>query len=150
MEAIYRVCGLLPGPKFEVGPAAEKNSLPEKTYCRGPGISWKAQKDNLTFTSTFWLKKDRISHNQKVQNKNFSVTSKYQLSINFLLQKKTVSPIPRKFLNKNFPVVSKYHISVKFLAQKDRILYPLKIQNKGSLAINKQYSTVKKIPCRRF
>ena len=150
MEAIYRVCGLLPGPKFEVGPAAEKNSLPEKTYCRGPGISWKAQKDNLTFTSTFWLKKDRISHNQKVQNKNFSVTSKYQLSINFLSQKKTVFPIPRKFLNKNFPVVSKYHISVKFLAQKDRIMYPLKIQNKGSLAINKQYSTVKKIPCRRF
>ena len=150
MEAIYRVCGLLPGPKCEVGQAAEKNSLPEKTYFRGPGISWKAQKDNLTFTSTFWLKKDRISHNQKVQKKNFSVTSKYQLSINVLPQKKTVFPIPRKFLNKNFPVVSKYHISVKFLAQKDRILHPLKIQNKDSLAINKQYSTVKKIPCRRF
>ena len=73
MEAMYRVCSLLPGPKYEVRPAAEKNSLPEKTYFRGPGISWKAQKEqeNLTFTSAFWLKKDRISHNQKVQNKNF-------------------------------------------------------------------------------
>ena len=97
MGAISRVCGLQPGPKFEVRPAAEKNSLPEKTYFRGPAISWKSQKDqvNFTFTSAFWLKKDDISHHGKVQNKNFSVTSKYHLSIIFLPQEKTMFPIPK-------------------------------------------------------
>ena len=59
-----RVCGLQPGPKFEVKPVAEKNSLPEKTYFRDPGISWKVQKGQVSFTfpSTFWLKKDRVPH----------------------------------------------------------------------------------------
>ena len=77
----------------------------EKPYFPGPGISWKAQKDqvNITFTSTFWLKKDRISHHRKDQNKNFlvaqhkniSVISKYHLSINFLPQKRPHF-LPRK------------------------------------------------------
>ena len=50
---------------------------------------WKAQKDqeNFIFPSTFWLNKNRISHHRKVQNKKFSVTSKYHLSINFFTQK---------------------------------------------------------------
>ena len=47
------------------------------------------------------LKKTKaISHHQKVQNKNFSITSKYHLSINFLTQKKTVISITEKFKTK--------------------------------------------------
>ena len=116
-----RVCGLQPGPKFEVKPAAEKNSLPEKTYFRDPGISWKAQKGQVSFTfpSTFCLKKRPCFPSRKFQNKNFSV-------------------------------VSKYYIPVNVLAQKDRIFHPLKIQTMGPLAINKRYSTVKKILSRFF
>ena len=79
-------------------------TLREKPYFPGPGISKKAQKDhvNIIFPLTFWLKKDRISHHRKVQNKNFSVTSKYHLSINFLTQKKTVFPITEKFKTRTF------------------------------------------------
>ena len=67
-------------------------------------MSWKAQKDqvNIIFSSTFWLKKERISHQQKVQNKNFSVTSKYHLSINVLAQEKTVFPISEKVKTRTF------------------------------------------------
>ena len=58
-------------------------TLHEKPYFPGPRISWKAQKNqvNITFSSTFWLKKDRIeiSKDRKVQDKNLSVTSKYNL-----------------------------------------------------------------------
>ena len=97
-----------------------KGSLYDKPYLSSPGISWKAQKDqvNTIFPSTFWLKKrpyfptpkspkqelfnsqsilsfhqlfgskkDRISHSQNDQNKNFSVISKYHISINFLAEK---------------------------------------------------------------
>ena len=62
----------------------------QKPYFTSPGISWKAQKDqvNIIFPSTFWLKKDRISHSWKDQNKHFSVISKYHLSIIFLNQKR--------------------------------------------------------------
>ena len=79
-------------------------SLHEKPYFAGPGISWKAQKDqvNITFTSTFYLKKDRISHHWKAQNKNFSVISKYHLSIIFLATKKTVFPNTEKFKTRTF------------------------------------------------
>ena len=43
---------------------------------------------NIIFPSTFWLKRDRISHHRKVQNKNSSVISKYHLSINVLLKER--------------------------------------------------------------
>ena len=43
-------------------------------------------KVNIIFQSNFWLK-NRISHLGKVQSKNFSVISKYHLSINFLVKK---------------------------------------------------------------
>ena len=74
-------------------------SLHEKPYSPSAGISWKAQKDhvNIIFTSTFWLKKDRIFHQRKVQNKTFPVVSKNHLSINFLAQKKAVFPISKMF-----------------------------------------------------
>ena len=52
---------------------------------------------NIILASTFWLKKDRISHHRKVQNMSFSVISKYHLSINFLAQKRAVFSIPEKF-----------------------------------------------------
>ena len=56
----------------------------------------------IILPSTFWLKKDRISDHRKVQNKKFSVTSKYNLSINFLTQKKTVFLITKKFKTRTF------------------------------------------------
>ena len=52
----------------------------------------KKTKEISSFHQLFGWKKDRISHHRKVQNKNFSVTSKYHLSINFLTQKKTDFP----------------------------------------------------------
>ena len=77
--------------------------LHEKPYFPGTGKSQKAQKDqvNSIFKSTLWLKKDCISHRRKVQNKkflvaqnkNFSVISKYHLSINFLSQKRPYFPV---------------------------------------------------------
>ena len=72
-------------------------TLHKKPSFPSPRISWKAQKDqvNITFTSTFWLKKDRIFHHRKAQNKNLSVTSKYHLSINFLPQKIPYFPSPK-------------------------------------------------------
>ena len=76
--------------------------------------SWKimeSSKDqaNIIFTSTFWLKKS-IFHHQKVQSKNFlvaqnnnfSVISKYHLSINFLSQKKTYFPSPKSSKQERF------------------------------------------------
>ena len=38
--------------------------------------------ENIIFHYFFGSKKDSISHLRKVQNKNFSVTSKYHISIN--------------------------------------------------------------------
>ena len=40
-------------------PSELKQTLHEKPYFPGPGISWKAQKDqvNIIFPSAFWLKK---------------------------------------------------------------------------------------------
>ena len=47
-------------------------------------------------------KKDRISHHRKVQNKNFSIISKYYLAVNVLAQKKTVFPIPENIKTRTF------------------------------------------------
>ena len=98
----------------------------EKPYFPSPGISWKALKDqvNIIFQSTFWLKKGRISHHQKVKNKNFSVTSKYHFSINFLTQKKDRISYHRKVQNKNVSVISNYHLSINFLALK-KTVFPI-------------------------
>ena len=118
---------LLPVKSF---PSKLGSNVPphEKPYFPCPGISLKALKDqaSVILTSTFWLKKDRISHHRKVQNKNFSVaqnknfsvTIKYHLSIIFLFQKKTVFPVLENFKNKNFLVISKYHLSINFFSQK--------------------------------
>ena len=69
-----------------------------------PGISWKAKKDqvNIIFLSNVWLKKDHISHHQKVQRRNFSVISKYHFSIYFSVQKKTVLHISEKIKLRTF------------------------------------------------
>ena len=79
-------------------------TLREKPYFPGPGISQKAQKDhvNIIFSSKLLLKNDRISDHRKVQNKTFSVISKYHLSINFLAQEKTVFPIPENIKTRTF------------------------------------------------
>ena len=119
-------------------------ALPEKPYFPSPRISWKPQKAqvNIIFPSTFWLKKDLISHRRKVQNKNFSVTSKYYLCINFFGTKKDPISHSQKDQNKTFSVISKYHISINFLAQKYHIFYLQKSQNKNFLVISKH-----DIPC---
>ena len=57
-------------------------ALCKDPYFSRPGISWRAQKNQVNI----------ISHHRKVQNKNFSVTSKYHLSINFLTQKRPYFP----------------------------------------------------------
>ena len=89
-----------------------------KPYFPSPGISQKAQKDqvNIVFTSTFLLKKDQISHLQKVSNKNFSVISKYHLSINFLAQHATFVNI-KEISFCQFPALKK----ISFYSQKSII-----------------------------
>ena len=84
-------------------------ALHEKPYFSNPGVSWKAQKDqvNIIFPSKFWLKKDPISHLWKIQNKDLPVVSKYHLSINFLVQKRPYFHL-RKVQNKNFSVINKH------------------------------------------
>ena len=77
-----------------------------------------------SFHQLFGWKKYRISHHRKVQNKNFSVTSKNHLSINFLTLKKDHISNHRKIQNKNFPVISKHHISVNGLSQ-EKIVFPI-------------------------
>ena len=57
------------------------------------------------------------------QNKNFSVISKYHLSINFLLQKDSIFH-PGKVQNKNISVISKYHLSTNFLPQ-NKAVFPI-------------------------
>ena len=69
----------------------EEKPLHEKPYFPGPGISRKTQKYqvNITFISTFWIKNYCISRHRKAQNKNFSVISKYLISITaFLITEK--------------------------------------------------------------
>ena len=48
-------------------------SLHGKPYFPGSGISWKAQKDqvNITFTSTFWLKKTVFPITEKLKTRTF-------------------------------------------------------------------------------
>ena len=91
----------------------------EKPYFPSPGISWKAQKDqvNIIFPSTSWLEKRPYFPSPKNSKQELSVISKYHLSINFLAQKNRISHF-RKDQCKNFSVISKYHISIKFLDQK--------------------------------
>ena len=66
---------------------------------------------NAIFLLTFWFKKDLISHPRTVQNKNFSVISKYHISINFLAREKTVFFISENVKKKNFLVTSKHVFS---------------------------------------
>ena len=58
-------------------------TLHEKPYFQIPEISWKAQKVqvNIIFPSTLWIKKDRITHHQNVQNKKFAVITKCHISV---------------------------------------------------------------------
>ena len=94
-------------------------ALHEKPYFLSSGISWKAKKDqvNIIFPSTSWLKKDRTSHHRKVQNKNFSVISKYHLFHRLLGSKRDRISHHRKVHNKNISVISKYHLYINFMAQ---------------------------------
>ena len=83
----------------------------KRLYSPSPKIS---KQELISVISKYYLfhqlpdsKKDHISHHQKVQKKNFSVISKYHLSINFWLKKYRIF---QKFQNKNFLVISKHHI----------------------------------------
>ena len=119
----------------------------ERPHFTGPVISWKAQKDqvNITFTLTFWVKKavfpitERLKTRtfQYPKNKNFSVASKYHISINLLHQKDRIFH-PRKVQNKNISVISKYYLSTICL-KKNRISHSKKVQNNNFSVINKYH-----------
>ena len=76
----------------------------EKPYFASPGISRKAQKGqiNIIFPSTFWLKKDRISHHRIVQNKNFSVIKKILFLSSFCFKKRPYFPSPKNSKQETF------------------------------------------------
>ena len=106
-----------------------KTNLPtlhEKPYFPSPGISWKAQKDqvNIIFPSTFWLKKRSYFPSPKSSKQellgNQQISSFHQL----LDSKKDRIFHHRKVQNKNFPVISKHYISVNFLAQ-EKTVFPI-------------------------
>ena len=107
-------------------------TLHEKPYFPGPGILWKAPKDqtDIIFTSVFCLKKDRISHHRKVQNKDFSVNSKNHLSINFLSKKKTVFSISKKFKGRNFQQSVNIVFRSTFWLKKDSISHSKKLKTR--------------------
>ena len=67
--------------------------------------SWKT----LSFHQIFGSKEDPTSHLWNVQNKNFSLISKYHLSINFITQKWLYFHL-LKDQKKNFSVISKHGI----------------------------------------
>ena len=116
----------------------------------------KKTKKILPLHQIFWLEKDRISHHQKVQNKNFlvvqnknfSVTRKYHLCINLLSQKDRIT-IPKKFKTRTFQQPVNIFPS-SFWLKKVLIFYPQKFQNRSSLEISKRYSTLKKISYQLF
>ena len=96
------------------------------------------------------LKKDRIFHHRKAQNKDFLVaqTKTFQESVNiifplnFCLKRDRISH-HGKAEDKNMSISSKYNFSTNFLSGKEnvyvfRISYPKKIQGKGSLATSKR------------
>ena len=62
------------------------------------------------------------------QNKDFSVISKYHLSITFLPQKKTVFSIPEKLKTITFQKSINIICTSTFLLKKDRIFHHRKIQ----------------------
>ena len=70
-------------------------SLHKKPYFHSPAISWKAQKQQVNIIFSFGSKKTVFPTSEKVQNKNFSIISKYNLSINFLAQKRPYFPFPK-------------------------------------------------------
>ena len=59
-------------------------TLHEKPYFPGSGISWKAQKDqaNITFTSTFWLKKNTVFPSPKSSKQELFGSPKHELFSN--------------------------------------------------------------------
>ena len=97
-----------------------KSTAGEAMFLRSWNIMESSKRPSKHPSINFLSKKRPYSHLRKVQNKNFSVISKYHLSINFLAQKKTISHL-KKVQNKNFLVISKYHLSINFLAQKNTI-----------------------------
>ena len=70
-------------------------TLHEKPYFQIPGKSWEAQKVrvNIIFPSTLWIKKDRITHHQNIQNKKFAVITNFSQC--FLAQKTAYFLFPK-------------------------------------------------------
>ena len=109
-------------------------TLHEKLYLPGPILSWRAQKDqvNITFTSTFWLKKTVFPITEKLKTRTFQQpvsiifpstfclkkipyfpslknskqqhfsNQQYHVFPNFCLKKKTAFPIPEKLKTRTF------------------------------------------------
>ena len=59
-------------------------TLHKNPYFPGPGISWKAQKDqeNITFTSIFWLRKRPYFPSPKSSKQELFVSPKKELFSN--------------------------------------------------------------------
>ena len=115
-----------------------KLTLHEKPYFPSPRILWKAQKDqiNIIFPSTLRMKNDCVSHNWKVQNKNFSVISIYHLSSTFWLKQISYFPSRKSSKHKLFSnqQISSFH--QLFGSKKVLFFHLRKVQNKNFSVIS--------------
>ena len=119
--------------------------LHEKPYFENLGISWKVQKHqvNVIYSSTFLARrKDRISHHQKAENKNFPVISKYHLSSRFWLNKRPYLTSRKKFKTSTFEQSVNMIFLLTFWLKKDRIFH-LQIFKKKSFFVISKHG----IPC---
>ena len=79
--------------------------LKVRSYFRSPKSSKQEILSNQQILISHQLldsKKDRISHDRKIQNKGFSVISKHHLFHQLLCSKKTIFPITEKFKTRAF------------------------------------------------
>ena len=86
-------CNIIKSSKSPTKGHLSINFLAQKRpYLPSPKLSKQELSSNRQisfFHKPFVLKKGRISHLRKIQIKNFTVISKYQLFINFLAQKRS-------------------------------------------------------------
>ena len=103
-------------------------------YFSSPGISWKAEKNQVNICF-FCRKKELIFHRPKFQNKTFSVISKYHLPINVLAQK-TGFPISEMLKARNCQQLVTMIFPSTFWLKKGRTFHLQKIENKNFLVIS--------------
>ena len=94
-------------------------TLHEKLYLPGPILSWRAQKDqvNITFTSTFWLKKTVFPITEKLKTRTFQQPVSIIFPSTFCLKKIRIFH-PWKIQNSNILVISNIMFSPTFVSKK--------------------------------